>query len=280
MQTTLKSAVECRGIDITGTTRAAIILEPAPEDTGVVFIREDLSGCPRVLCNSTNARVDSRWTSLEEDGIRVEHTEHILASIRGMGLDNVIVRMNCASIPVVDGYSCKDFARSIAQIGLQTQQACRKYIEVRKPVLVKDEFTQGDKNHTRFILALPSENLEVAYVLDYPCGSVQTQMAYYKIVPEIFLKELASARSFITKEEYRQVAPLIGRGVESLLVLSRGAVRGLRWNNEPSRHKLVDLLGDLGTAGYPLKGKFIAFRSGHQLNIELVKTTVDEGDTT
>lgn len=271
MQTTIQKSIRCEGIDITGKTKAVITMEPAESNTGIVFIREDLPGNPCVQCKSNNSLVESRWTSLEQYSVRVEHTEHILAAIRGMGIDNIVVRMQGPSIPVVDGYSCNDFVQAILDAGLYSQQQPRKYLEVKTPCLVKDEFYYNNKRFDKYIAALPAKHLELTYILDYPDGSLPPQIANYIITPKIFVSQLAKARSYITTEEYQQVAGLIGKGMESVVVFSNGNTEELRWPNEPARHKLVDLLGDLSTVGCSIKGKFIAFRSGHKLNIEMIK---------
>ncbi|WP_051688149.1 UDP-3-O-acyl-N-acetylglucosamine deacetylase [Desulfofalx alkaliphila] len=276
MQTTLKKPVCCEGIDITGTTWASVTLKPAPPDHGIVFYRDDLPASPPVHCNARNATVDSRWTSLEEKGVRVEHTEHLLAAIGGLGIDNLEVRMNCASIPVVDGYSCSDFVRSILKAGLRKQRGSERCIEIKGRYLLQGQFSYNGKNYDRYLAVLPAKHLELTYILDYPDRSLPTQLAHSIITPEVFTEELANARSFISEREYREVSAMIGKGTESLLVFSArdGGLGSLRWPNEPARHKLVDLLGDLRVAGQRIKGKFIAFRSGHQLNIEMVKEII------
>ncbi|MBO8137431.1 MAG: UDP-3-O-acyl-N-acetylglucosamine deacetylase [Desulfotomaculum sp.] len=271
MQVTINSAVHCRGIDITGTRDAFITLEPAEENTGIVFIREDLPHKPQVRCCSRNAVVDKRWTSLEEKGTRVEHTEHLLAAVKGLGIDNLAVRMNCPSIPVVDSYSCKDFVKAILQSGLKKQTSPKKYIDVNVPLVLKDQFYYQGRRFDKFIFALPANKLELIYILDYPKGWLPSQMAGYVIEPEIFITQLADARSFITAEEFQQVQKMIGEGMKSVLVFPQDGSRKLRYKNEPARHKLVDLLGDLGMCGLNIRGKFIAYRSGHKLNIEMVK---------
>ncbi|MEG6616324.1 UDP-3-O-acyl-N-acetylglucosamine deacetylase [Peptococcaceae bacterium 1198_IL3148] len=271
MQTTINRSVCCQGIDITGKAIVNMQLAPAEINSGIVFVRNDLPGNPQVRCNANNCLVESRWTSLQENGVRVDHTEHILATIAGLGIDNIIIRLDNPSIPVVDGYSCKDFTEKILSAGIKELSAPKKYFQVKSPCLIVDQFYSGGQRYEKFIAALPADNLELIYILEYPDGSLPGQMAQYSIVPEVFINQLADARSYITAGEYQQVAKLIGKGMDSVLVFSPGKLVGLRWPNEPARHKLVDLLGDLSTVGCPLKGKFIAFRSGHQLNNQLIK---------
>ena len=271
MQATIKKSAAVSGININGTAQTKAVFEPAAENTGIVFVRADLPGSPPVHCSCENAVVDSRWTSLVEHGIRIEHTEHILAAVKGLGITNLIIRLNSASVPVVDGYSCRDFVTALQNAGILQQQAPRKYLSVQSPILVADEFYCLGRRYDKYIAALPSENLELTYILDYPDRSLPVQTADFKIDTETFCLQLAGARSYITQEEYQQVAPLIGQGIDSVLVFSKGKAKGLRWPNEAARHKLVDLLGDLSTAGCDIKGRFIAFRSGHKLNIEMIK---------
>lgn len=271
MQTTIKSPVRCQGIDIFGRSHTAITLYPAPANSGIIFERGDLPGSPRVHCNSENVLVESRWTVLEQNGIRVEHTEHLLATLAGLAIDNIIVRMDGPSLPVVDGYSCADFVAAIQRAGIEKLPVKRRYLTVHHPCLVQDEFYYDNKRYDKFLLALPANQLELTYVLDYPDNSVAAQQACHGITPQMFISELAGARSYITQGEYQRVARLIGKGMQSVLVFSPGKRGDLRWPNEPARHKLVDLLGDLYTIGLPLKGRFIGVRSGHQLNIKMVK---------
>lgn len=274
MQKTIKGAVQCGGIDIFGQNHTTITLLPAPVNSGIVFVRIDLSDHPQVCCNSDHLLVDSRWTVLEQRGIRIEHTEHILATLAGLGVDNVIIKMAGPSVPVVDGYSSTDFVKEIIKVGLCSQPAKRQYCTVTCPCLVKDEFYSDGKRYEKFLLALPCDHLELTYVLDYPDHSVPNQIASYPINDHTFKEELARARSYITQQEYQLVAPLIGKGMQSVLVFSPGQSSDLRWPNEPARHKLVDLLGDLNTIGQPLRGRFIGFRSGHRLNAKMVKKLV------
>ncbi|MTI81810.1 MAG: UDP-3-O-acyl-N-acetylglucosamine deacetylase [Firmicutes bacterium] len=279
MQTTIRNAARCSGIDITGTQKANIVLQPAEVNTGIVFIRDDLPDSPRVRCCSSNAVVESRWTSLEQEGVSVEHTEHLLAAINGMGIDNLKIHMNCSSIPVVDGYSCSEFVHAILRAGLRIQAGVKKYIEVKKPCLIKDQFLCHGVRHEKYIAALPADSLQLTYILDYPDKSLPTQMADYQINSETFVSQLYNARSFITEKEYQRVSELIGEGMQSVLVFpSQSISEELRYVNEPARHKLIDLLGDLGTAGCNIRGKFIAFRSGHKLNIEIIKKLTESGE--
>jgi UDP-3-O-acyl N-acetylglucosamine deacetylase len=275
-QTTIKRNVCCQGIDISGKGWVTMTLEPAKENSGIIFVRDDLPGCPQVQCNVDNCLVESRWTSLQNDDVRVDHTEHILAALAGLGIDNLIVHINNPSIPVVDGYSCKDFVQQILSVGIKELGAPKKYFEVKNPCLIVDQFYIQGQRYEKFIAAFPSDKLELTYILDYPDGSLPAQMVRCLIGPEVFINQLADARSYITANEYQHVAELIGKGMESVLVFSAGKLAGLRWPNEPARHKLVDLLGDLSTVGYPLKGRFISFRGGHQLNIKMIKKLTND----
>lgn len=271
MQTTIKNTARCGGIDIFGRDHTAVTFLPAPANSGIIFQRGDLPGNPQVYCSSDHVLVESRWTILEQNGIRVEHTEHLLAALAGLGIDNIIIKLEGPSIPVVDGYSCASFVAAIQQAGLSRLPVKRQYLTVPFPCLVRDEFYFDNKRYEKFLLALPSDQLELTYVLDYPDKSVPAQQACYCITPKLFASELAGARSYITQQEYQQVAQLIGKGMQSVLVFSPGKRGDLRWSNEPARHKLVDLLGDLSTIGRPLKGRFIGIRSGHRQNINMVK---------
>ncbi len=271
MQKTIKESAKCTGNAITGYTSSSMIFRPAPPDTGIVFIRDDLPGRPEIQCRVEYARTDFRWTSLVKDDINIEHTEHILAAITGLGLDNIRIHLDSQFIPVVSDFSCTDFVSSLLDAGVVTQSIAKKHCYVSEPQFVLGGFRQGGKRYESMLLALPAKQLTLTYMLDYPGKQLATQIAHYDLgLDSEFISELASARSYVIDYEYDKVVKLIGRGIGNCLVFP-GQHNILRWDNEPARHKILDMLGDIATMGQAIKGHFIGFRTGHKANIQLCK---------
>lgn len=269
MQKTIKKTAYCTGISITGQTYNTVTFHPAPPDTGIVFVREDLLGKPEVPCRPEYARVDFRWTSLVKNDIRIEHTEHLMAAFAGLGLDNVKVSLNSSSIPVVSSFSSRDFVQILLKAEPVLQDVPKRCFSVQEPICIANPFFHQEKRYDRFLLALPAPQLTITYLLDYPDKELPTQLAHFIFDNSLdFASELAPARSFIMESEYETVVKLIGKSMEDCLVIAKGPIN-LQWDNEPARHKALDLLGDIYTMGRPIKGHFIGIRTGHKDNNQL-----------
>ena len=268
MQKTITYPASCTGIAIDGKTHASLTFKQAPPDTGIVFIREDLPDRPRVQCCPQYARTDSRWTSLVKQDIRIEHTEHILAAVSGLGIDNIQIHLDGPHIPVVSSFSSQEFVAVLQQAIIIEQEKPKIYFTVDQPQWVFDSFSYAGRQHDSLLLALPSSQLTFTYLLDYPGRQLPTQAAHFCMNGKEFAEQLAPARSYIMDFEYDLVAGLIGKSIKDCLVIGRSDI-DLQWNNEPARHKLLDLVGDMATLGSPIKGHFIGIRTGHKVNIKM-----------
>ena len=276
-QTTIKQKVSLKGTSITGETDAKVTFYPAPPDTGIVFIRNDLPGCPKVKCSFEKANVEYRWTSLADGDVRIEHTEHVLAAISGLGLDNVFIELEQASLPVTPDYSSKEFTRALMGAGIVEQPTKKGRIKIHKPIVVYKRESLEDMEYEKLLIALPYDGFKLTYVLDYPKLLQLSQVAEIDVTPETFVKELADARSYVVESELEEVVNLTGKVSSNVLVVKSGAENmAWKWPNEPARHKVLDLLGDLGLLGKKVQGHVIGFRSGHRLNLELCKKIYEE----
>lgn len=272
MQKSIKNSVQCSGMSINGQFQSTVTFFPAPPDTGIVFVRDDIQGKPEINCQTEYACTDSRWTSLVKNNNRIEHTEHLLAAISGLGIDNIKVQLDNSHIPVVSQFSCGDFVEALLKAEQVFQPKPKKYLTITKPQWVFDSFDFNGQRFDSILIALPASEPTFTYLLDYPSKQLSTQMAHYKLTTDLdFVSELSSARSFIMDYEYDHVKKLIGSTIDQCLVISNGTDDKLRWDNEPARHKLVDLIGDLTTIGIPVKGHFIGIRTGHKTNIKMAK---------
>jgi UDP-3-O-acyl N-acetylglucosamine deacetylase len=243
---------------------------PALPSTGVVFVRSDLRPAVCIPAHVAQVTGTARRTTLGHGSAEVGLVEHVLAALAGLRVDNCRVELDAPEPPGLDG-SARRFVDALIEAGIQTQPARRPVWAVEAPVML------GQGGAT---LALhPAEGgLRISYFLDYgafsPLGR-QTHTQY--IDPGRFIEELAGCRTFILEDE---VAELRRQGLgkrttlADLLVFGRrGPVDNrLRFANEPARHKVLDLVGDLALLGADLCGHVVAYRSGHPLNVELVRS--------
>ncbi|MEA4848337.1 MAG: UDP-3-O-acyl-N-acetylglucosamine deacetylase [Clostridiaceae bacterium] len=268
-QTTINRKASVIGTSITGGTDAKVSFYPAQPDTGIIFIRGDLPGRPGVKCSFEKAKVEYRWTSLIDGNMRIEHTEHALATISGLGIDNVYVELEQPSLPVTPDYSSKVFTQALMEAGIVEQPAKKEKIKIHKPVIVYQR--------EKLLIALPYNGFKLTYVLDYPKLPWLSQIAEIDVTPQTFINEIADARSYIIESELEEVVNLTGKVSSNVLVVKSGAEqRDWLWPNEPARHKALDLLGDLGLLGKKIWGHVIGIRSGHRLNLELCKKIYGE----
>jgi len=251
---------------------------PAEVDTGIVFVRCDLEGRPRIAARIENRVETPRRTSLRCGGASVAMIEHIMAALAGLQIDNCEVRVDEAEMPGCDG-SSQPFVEAIDSVGIVEQDAPRTRQVVGEVLRIGNE--------ERWVEAGPpaSDTVEFEYRLDYgPQGPIGRQTFQIRLSPDSFRTELAACRTFMLKSEADWLlAQGLGRRAtcRDLLVFdSEGPIDNrLRFPDECARHKLVDMIGDLALAGRELVGRFRAYRSGHRLNAELVGALTAIADT-
>jgi UDP-3-O-acyl N-acetylglucosamine deacetylase len=270
-QRTLERPAGVEGIGFLTGDHVQLRFVPAPPDTGVVFLRTDLR--PRV---HIPARVDQvtgtdRRTTIGRPPAQVGLVEHVLAALAGLRIDNCYVELNAPEPPGLDG-SARRFVEALHHGGSVLQPARRTAWAVERSVVVA---------HNGATLALhpaDDDTLTVSYLLDYGFHSpIGRQMHTTLITPEWFADQVASSRTFLLEEEAlelrRQGLGARTTAADLLVFGRRGPIDNrLRFGNEPARHKILDLVGDLSLLGHDLRGHVVAYRSGHPLNIELVQT--------
>src|SRR3990167_7607196 len=243
-------------------------VHPAGPDTGIVFSRPDLDPNIRVRATVENCSLDeTRQTALRVGQGLIRTIEHLMACFHGLGIDNAFVEVEGEEVPGMDG-SAREFTEAFMAVGLDEQGVARKWIEIQEPIFVD----QGDQA----VVILPSPYLSISYTLSYRHEDLQDQYLSLRILPEIFERELAPARTFCLKQEAQYLLQQgFGKGAttENTLVFERNIPleNKLRFDNEACRHKMMDLLGDLYLIGGFIRGHVIASRSGHALNLELVR---------
>ena len=294
-QRTIGKETSCVGVGLHTGVESKITFKPAPEDFGIRFKRMDVDGCPEIKADIDHVVDISRGTTIEENGLRIHTVEHALAACVGIGLDNVLIELSEKEPPVMDG-SAIDFVEALLKAGVVKQNAPKNYLHIDEAVGYTDPKRGVD------IHIMPSDQFRVTFMLDYDYKSLGTQFTTMDEVEKNFATEIAPARTFcflseiehlkeeglikggnidnavvivdkaIDEEEAEKLNELFG--IEKEISLgSNGTLGGteFRFDNEPVRHKALDLIGDLALLGMPIQGHVIASKSGHAANVELVK---------
>ncbi len=270
-QHTILKAVSLSGIGIHTGNKANITLMPAEADSGINFIRVDLPNKPQVKATVENVLDKSttmRCSCIGKGDAHIYTVEHLLSALYACSIDNLIVEIDNNEIPGMDG-SANDFVNAIMQAGVKELDKLRQYYTVKEPVYVED----GSSS----LIVLPANKLKVSYTLNYNHVFLKPDLMEFEITPEILRKEVISARTFCLEEEAEMLQKQQGLGkganyTNTLVVGKNGVIKNtLRYENEFTRHKILDMMGDLYLFGQPIIGSIIALKSGHALNIKLLK---------
>lgn len=266
-QRSLSTAFSCYGIGLhTGETTTARVL-PAEPGRGRYFIRTDLPGQPEIPAQIEAVRETMLSTELVNGEAKIRTVEHLLASLAGMGIDNARIEVDGSEVPLMDG-SARSWTSAIAQAGIVEQAEARSPIAITEPVFVR----KGDA----FVAALPSEELRFSYGIDFEFSAIGNQWHSWLFDPETFATEIAPARTFGFAHQIEQLRAnglIKGGSLENALVCSTdGWINPpLRFSNEPARHKLLDLIGDLSLLGTFPTAHFLAYKASHGLHTQLVR---------
>lgn len=270
-QRTIAQSAEVVGVGfLTGATVRLRFLPAAP-DTGIVFVRTDLPGRPQIPARVEQVVDTQRRTTLGRSSAQIGLVEHVLAALSGLRIDNCCVELNAPEPPGMDG-SARGFVEALAKSGTVLQPGRRAVWTVDKPVVVKSG------NATLAIHPSDEATLRISYLLDYGLPSpIGWQAHTHTITPERFVNGLADARTFILESEVemlrRQGLGARTTAADLIVFGPHGPIDNtLRYANEPARHKVLDVVGDLALLGDGLCGHVVAYRSGHPLNVELVQT--------
>lgn len=274
-QRTLKSTVRTVGIGMHSGAKVELTLHPAPVNTGAVFRRVDVEP-PVQIAADPAAVVDTRMaTTLGHEGVTVATVEHLASALSGLGIDNVIVEVDAAEIPIMDG-SAAAFVFLIQSAGIVEQNAPKRFVRVTRPVEVRD----GDKwarlePHFGF-------RLKFSIAFNHPAIDATEQTVEVDLAREPYVKAVARARTFgfVNDVEALRAAGLgLGGSFENAIVMDEYRVLnidGLRSGDEFAKHKILDAVGDLYMLGRPLIASYSAYKSGHALNNRLLRALLAE----
>lgn len=276
-QRTLKKQVSATGVGLHSGEKVTLTLLPAAIDTGIVFRRTDLPGMP-IIQATPEAVKDTRMSSaLEDNGARVATVEHLMSALAGLGVDNIVVEVSAAEIPIMDG-SSGPFIFLLQSAGLSEQPAAKKFIRIKNSIEVKD-----DDKWVRFD---PYHGFKMDFTIDFAHPVFENSGSNVKIdfADNSYIKEISRARTFgfMHEVEYLRANGLArGGSLDNAIVMDEFRVLntdGLRYEDEFAKHKVLDAIGDLYLLGHPLLGTYTAFKSGHGLNNQLIRALMADAD--
>ncbi len=292
-QQTVKGNVEIKGVGLHTGEKVYMTIKPAQAGSGIRFKRTDLEGQPEFKADVDYVVDTSRGTTLEHNGARVATVEHLLASFYGLGLDNALVEIDGGEVPILDG-SAFQFMEAIEKVGLEELDAKRVFISIGENIELIDEEKGAE------IVATPAADLRITTMIDFNSHVLGTQNAFLKNIKD-FKKEISPCRTFcflheieqlhannlikggdidnaivvvdrvLAQDELNRIATIFNK--KDIKVEETGILNNIKLHfpNEPARHKLLDVLGDLSLTGYPIKANIIAYRPGHKTNVEFAK---------
>jgi UDP-3-O-[3-hydroxymyristoyl] N-acetylglucosamine deacetylase len=264
-QQTIAHEVEIEGTGLHSGSPVSLRILPAGPNKGISFVRRDRGGVI-IPASHRYLRSSSYATTLGRKTAEVATVEHLLSALNGLGVDNAVIEVNGAEIPILDG-SARPFVESILAAGLRRQRARRRYLGLQRPILIQ----RGDRS----IVALPSNELRITYAIDFAHPSIGYQVWSARLDQESFISAIAPARTFCLLrdvEAMQQAGLALGGSLDNAVVVGEDGVlnESLRFPDEFVRHKVLDLIGDLALLGVPLRAHVIAFKGGHGTHAELI----------
>jgi len=276
-QRTLKQPIEVIGVGLHSGQNVTLILEPAAIDSGIHFLRTDIDNAPLIAADAFLVTDTVMSSNLVVDGVRIGTVEHLLSALSGLGIDNLLVKVSDAEIPIMDG-SAENYVQLILKAGIEEQSAPKKFMRILKTVRVEE----GDKSaqlepYSGFCL-----DFEIEF--EHPGIPKDTQHYQFEFSTKSYIENVGNARTFgfMRDIEHLQKNNLaLGGSLDNAIILDDDGImnkEGLRHKEEFVRHKILDAIGDLYLAKYSLIGKFSAYKSGHALNNKLIRAVYSDPD--
>ena len=296
-QRTIKSSASVKGIGLHTGGLATLTFNPGNVNDGIRFVRVDHPERLEIPADIDYVVDTTRGTNLARDGVRIHTVEHVLAAVSGLGLDNIRIELDGDEPPICDG-SAIPFVNALIEAGIVEQDAPREYLELDNPVL----YSERENGLLKELVVMPSDDFHLTYMVDYQKSNLASQHTVLYSLEDEFVTEFAPARTWtflsdvkalrerglikggslesavviadmdLSEEELDELKDLFG--VEDRVVIGDNGIVGaqpLRFDNEPCRHKALDLIGDLALLGAPLRAQVFGARSSHSANVELVR---------
>ena len=269
-QTTISKKISFSGVGLHSGKSVKMTIKPSNEQDGIKFrlLSKNKSTFSDIYANHKNVFSTFLCTTLSDTkGNKISTTEHILAAIYALGIDNLIIELDSNEIPIMDG-SSKQFFQSLKKIKLVRQPSFRKYVKILRKISVSDNDSHAE--------VLPSDDMIVSCKLNFKSKIIGNQSISFILSPKIFESEISEARTFGFLEDIshlRSKGLTLGGSLKNAIVISDNKIlntEGLRFSDEFVRHKALDLIGDLSLSGHPMLGSFSSYKGGHKLNCLLL----------
>jgi len=276
-QRTLKNTIRATGVGLHSGDKVYLTLHPAEPDTGIRFRRVDLDPPVMIEARPENVGETMLSTTLVKGDVKIATVEHLLSAMAGLGVDNAIVDVSAAEVPIMDG-SAGPFVFLLQSAGLCEQDAPKKYLRIKQPVRVEED--------DKWAAFEPFDGFKVTFTIDFehPAFPDHLKTAVMDFSSTTFVKEVSRARTFGFMRDIeflRENNLALGGSLDNAIVVDDDKILnedGLRYADEFVKHKILDAIGDLYLLGYSLVGEFKGFKSGHALNNKLLLTLLDTPD--
>ncbi|NOQ45793.1 MAG: UDP-3-O-acyl-N-acetylglucosamine deacetylase, partial [Desulfobulbaceae bacterium] len=273
-QYTLKRSVSCCGVGLHTGRTVNLTIKPAPANAGICFFRSDLEDKPAVPASKDCVVDTTLATTIGEGAARISTTEHLMAALRGSGIDNAKIDLDSHEVPIMDG-SAGPFVHLLKRGGRKRQRALRRVLRITSPI----SFTDGEKS----IRIEPYDGFKVTGRIDFDDELISEQVYSVEVTKERFCREIACARTFGFVEQVEHLwdnGLALGGTLNNVIAIhwDRRSIlneEGLRFDDEFIRHKVLDLIGDMALLGSPVLGHVVADRSGHSLHLGLMQAIAD-----
>lgn len=263
---TLKNTVQLEGRGLFTGKDSKVRILPLTDKTGIFFSRTDIPGTQPVKIGPDNLLNGFRSSVVSSGPVEIKSVEHILSSLYGLNITSAAIEVEGEEIPAMDGCS-KLFVNMLQQAGFKETHETLEVLSITEPVHIQEE--------DAFILAMPREKgLKITFTIDYPGTSIGQQTFNFELTPENYANEIAPARTFCTKQEAEEIQKKdMGKGAtaSNIIIIDETPASHLRFHDEWVRHKILDLIGDLSALGCHINAHIVAFKSGHSMNVQLVK---------
>ncbi|KAF3981604.1 MAG: UDP-3-O-acyl-N-acetylglucosamine deacetylase [Methylococcales symbiont of Hymedesmia sp. n. MRB-2018] len=276
-QRTLKNIIRATGVGLHSGNRVYLTLYPADADTGIRFRRTDLENPVTIEATPENVGETLLSTTLVKEGVKVATIEHLLSALAGLGIDNAIVDVTSAEVPIMDG-SAGPFVFLLQSAGVAEQNSPKKYIRIKQEIRVEDD--------DKWAAFVPFNGFKVTFTIDFdhPAFPDHLKTSTMDFSSTTFVKEVSRARTFGFMKDIeflRENNLALGGSLDNAIVVDDDKVLnedGLRYADEFVKHKILDAIGDLYLLGHSLIGEFKGFKSGHALNNKLLRTLQQNPD--
>jgi UDP-3-O-[3-hydroxymyristoyl] N-acetylglucosamine deacetylase len=276
-QRTPNKVIQATGVGLHSGEKVFLTLRPAPENTGIVFRRVDLSSVVEIPASYKYVRDTMLCTTLQRGQVKIATVEHLLSALAGLGIDNAYIDVNAPELPIMDG-SAAPFVFLIQSAGIREQNAPKRYIRITKPIRVED--------NDKYVQFYPYDGYKISFTIDFdhPAFNDKPQTVSFDFSTTSYVKQVCRARTFGFLSDYEQLRECDlakGGSLDNAIVVDDYRVLnedGLRFESEFVTHKVLDAIGDLYLLGSSLIGAFEGHKSGHELNNRLLRELMARED--